>query len=262
LKGRPFDSRDGTAGSEVVIVNERFAARYWPGQDPLGKRIRLLAEPETPWLRVVGIVPQIKREIEKDADSESIAYLPLRQTPVRFFSIVARTLVPPTSVVQAVRREVQAVDPDIPLYRIRTMQEHLSKKLWPYRVFGSLFGAFAVASLLLSAIGIYGVTSYSVSHRTQEIGLRMALGADVGNVLRLILRQGIRQLLTGMVLGLIGAVAVGRVLEKLLVETSASDPAVNLAGSSILCVFTLLACVIPAWRASHLDPLSALRIKR
>ena len=262
LKGRSFDSRDGTAGYETVIVNERFAARYWPGQDPLGKRIRLLGELDASWLRVVGVVPQINREIEKDADFEGIVYVPLRQTSARFLSVVARTLVPPSSLVQAVRREVQAVDPDTPLYRIRTMQEHLWKQLWPYRVFGPLFGAFAVASLLLSAIGIYGVTAYSVSQRTQEIGLRMALGADAGNVLRLMLRQGMKQLIAGVALGLAGAFAVGRVLEKLLIETSAADPAVNLAGLFVLCTVTILACTVPAWKASRLDPLSALRIRR
>ncbi len=262
LGGRPFDVRDGTAGKEVAIVNERFAARYWPGQDPLGKRIRLLSGTESPWLQVVGVVPQINREIEKDADFEGIAYVPLRQTPVRFVSIAARTFVPPTSIVQDVRRVVQAVDPDIPLYRIRTMQEHLSRQLWPYRVFGSLFAAFAVISLLLSAIGIYGVIAYSVSERTHEIGLRMALGADAGSVLRLILRQGTKQLLAGLVLGVIGAVVVDRTLEKLLIHTSASDPAVNMAGSLLLCVTALFACLIPAWRASRLDPLMALRFRK
>lgn len=119
---------------------------------------------------------------------------------------------------------------------------------------------FAIISLLLSAIGIYGVTAYAVSQRTQEIGLRMALGADERDVLWLVLRHGIKQLLLGLTLGLVGALAVGRVMENLLVETSATDPATNLAGSLALCVITLAACVVPAWKASRLDPLSALRI--
>jgi ABC-type antimicrobial peptide transport system permease subunit len=208
------------------------------------------------------VVPQINRDIEKNADFEGIAYVPLRQAPLRFVSVAARTLISPTSLVQAVRREVQSVDPDIPLYRIRTMQEHLSQQLWPYRVFGSLFAAFAVISLLLSAIGVYGVIAYSVSERTQEIGLRMALGADAGRVLRLILRQSIKQMVAGLALGVAGAVAVGRIMEKLLIHTSAADPAVNMAGSLLLCMVALFACMIPAWRASRLDPLTALRFRR
>ena len=141
------------------------------------------------------------------------------------------------------------------------MEEHLSQQLWPYRVFGALFGAFAAISLLLSATGIYGVTAYAVSRRTQEIGLRMALGADGRNVLWLVLKRGLQQLAIGLVLGLLGAWTVGRVLEKLLVETSAADPAVNGTASFVLCGIALAACVIPAWKAARLDPLSALRIR-
>lgn len=262
LRGRPFNDWDGKAGMEVAIVNEHFASRYWPGQDPLGKRFRLLTGSEGPWLQVVGVVPQINRDLEKDSDFEGIAYVPLRQTSTRFVSIAARTLVSPASLVQAVRHEVQELDPDIPLYRVRTMQEHLSQMLWPYRVFGPLFTAFAVISLQLSAVGIYGVIAYSVSERTHEIGLRMALGADAGSVLRLILRQGIKQLAAGLGLGVLGAVAVDRTLEKLLIHTSAADPAVNMGGSFLLCAVAFSACMIPAWRASRLDPLSALRFRK
>ncbi len=262
LRGRTFDARDGKAGWEAVIVNERFAARYWQGQDPLGKRFRLLGEEAAPWLRVIGVAPQINREIQRDADSEAIVYVPFRQTPTRFASVVVRSLVQPASLVHAVRSEVQAVDPDLPLYRVRTMAEHLEQQLWPYRVFGVLFVAFGAASLLLSAVGIYGVTSYSVSRRTWEFGMRMALGADGGNVLWLVLRQCIRQLAAGLTLGLLGALAMGHVLEKLLVDARATDPLVNLAVSLTLCVVTTLASVAPAWKASRLDPLSALRIRR
>ena len=259
LKGRAFDDHDGMPGAEVVIVNERFTAQYWPGKNPLGRKIRIGAEPDAPWLSVVGVIPQINREIEIGANTESIVYVPYRQSPVRFVSVVARTLVPPSSLAQVLRGEVQALDPDLPVYRVRTMEEHLSQQLWPYRVFGALFGAFAVISLLLSATGIYGVTAYAVSRRTQEIGLRMALGADGGNVLRLILKRGLQQLAVGTVLGLLGAWTVGRVMEKLLVETSAADPVVHGTSSFVLCGIAVVACVIPAWKAARLDPMSALR---
>jgi putative ABC transport system permease protein len=260
-RGRAFHAHDGMPGAEVVIVNERFVAQYWPGEDPLGKRIHISSEPNAPWVTVIGVIPQINREIESQANTESIVYVPYRQLPVRFVSLVARTLVPPSSLAQVLRREVQALDPDLPVYRVRTMEEHLSQQLWPYRVFGALFGAFAAISLLLSATGIYGVTAYAVSRRTQEIGLRMALGADGRNVLWLVLKRGLQQLAIGVVLGLLGAWTVGRVLEKLLVETSAADPAVNGTASFVLCGIALAACVIPAWKAARLDPLSALRIR-
>jgi putative ABC transport system permease protein len=261
LRGRAFYAQDGMPGAEVVIVNERFVTQYWPSEDPLGKRIRISSEPNAPWLKVIGVIPQINREIESQAKTESIVYIPYRQLPVRFVSVVARTLVPPSSLAQVLRREVQALDPDLPVYRVRTMEEHLSQQLWPYRVFGALFAAFAVISLLLSATGIYGVTAYAVSRRTQEIGLRMALGADGRNVLWLVLKRGLQQLAIGLALGLLGAWTVGRVLEKLLVETSAADPAVNGTASFVLCGIALAACVIPAWKAARLDPMSALRIR-
>jgi putative ABC transport system permease protein len=259
LRGRPFHARDGAPGSESVIVNERFASRYWPHQDAIGKRINLSLGTDAPWLTVVGVIPHVVQHMEKYADIESITYIPYRQAPARALSVIVRTLVPPSSLVQAVRREVQAVDPDLPLYRVRTMGEHLAQNLWPYRVFGSLFGAFAFISLALSAVGIYGVTAYAAGQRTQEIGVRMALGADRRDVLWLMLRQGLRQLLAGLALGLIGALTVGKVLEGLLLETKATDPASNLIGMSVLCAITLLACLVPAWKASRLEPLSALR---
>ncbi len=258
-RGRAFDAQDGAPGDEVVIVNERFVAAHWPGQDPLGKRIRLNPQSNAPWLRVVGVVPQLNQEIEKEADFESIVYVPYRQLPARFVSLAMRTRVPPASLVQTVRRQVESEDPDLPLYRIRTLGKHLSLQLWPYRVFGALFAAFAVIALVLSAIGIYGVTAFWVNQRTREIGLRMALGADGKDVRWLVLRQGIRHLLVGLTLGLVGALALGRFLEGLLVATSATDPAANLTGLLAVVLITLLSCMIPAWRASRLDPLYALR---
>jgi putative ABC transport system permease protein len=259
VRGRMLREKDGLPGSEVALVNERFAAKYWPGRDPLGRRMRISPDTDAPWLTVVGVVPQVNQEIEKNASADSILYIPYRQSPVRSVSIAARTLVPPSALVPMFREKVKAVDPDLPLFRVRTLDEHLAQQLWPYRVFGSLFAAFAFISLLLSAVGIYGVTAYAVSRRTREIGLRMALGADGRNVLLLVLHQGLRQLLIGLALGLPGALMIGRVLETLLVETTATDPASNLGGSLILCLIMLIACVIPAWKASRLDPLTALR---
>lgn len=261
LRGRSFQERDGTPGAESVIVNERFASRYWPGLDAIGKRIRLSAEKDAPWLTVVGIVPHVMQHLEKNADTDSITYIPFRQSPARTVSLAARTVVPPSSLFQTVRREVQSVDADLPLYRMRSLAEHQAQLMWPYRVFGSLFGAFAVISLLLSAVGIYGVTAYAAVRRTQEIGVRMALGAGTRDVLFLILRQGLRQMFAGLVLGLAGSVTLGRAMESLLLETKATDPASNLVGISLLCAMTILASLIPAWKASRLDPLSALRIR-
>lgn len=259
VRGRDFGSNDGAAGAEAVIVNERFAARHLPGGDPVGRRIRLGSKPEMPWLTVVGVSPHIWQSPDDKAETESVIYVPYRQEAVRFASIVARSLLPPSALAQTLRSEVQTLDPDLPLYFVKTMEDHLSQNLWPYRVFGGLFMVFGGIALILSAVGIYAVTAYSVARRTHEIGIRVSIGAGPRDVLWLVLRQGLRQLLLGLVLGLLGAMAVGRAVAALLLETTGTDPLTMMSISLLLIVIALLACVIPARRANRLDPLAALR---
>lgn len=259
VRGRDFGANDGAAGAEAVIVNEHFAARYLPGRDPVARRIRLGSKPETPWVTVVGVSPHIWQSADDRAETESVVYVPYRQDAVRFATIVARSPIPPSALAQILRGEVQALDPDLPLYYVKTMGDHLSQNLWPYRVFGGLFLVFGGIALILSAVGIYAVTAYAVSRRTHEIGIRVSVGANPRDVLWLVLRQGLRQLLLGLALGLLGAMAVGRAVAALLLETTGTDLPTTISISLLLIVIAFLACLIPARRANRLDPLAALR---
>src|SRR5712692_1365408 len=190
IRGRPFDDSDGTPAKASVIVNQRFAAKYWPAEDPLGKRLRLIRDNPEPWLTVVGVSPDIMQNDPNRVEKDLVIYLPNRHDPMRGSAIIARTRVAPNSVIGAFRKEVREADEDLPLFEVKTMQDILIERRWPFRVFGTLFAVFAVMALGLSSLGIYAVMAYSVSRRTQEIGVRMALGASTGSVLRLILALG------------------------------------------------------------------------
>ena len=172
---------------------------------------------------------------------------------------MARSKVPPTSLTSSFRKEVLALDTNLPLYRISTLTETFVQQRWPFRVFGTLFAVFAVIALVLSSVGIYAVMSYAVSQRTQEIGIRMALGASTGNVMRLVLSLGAKQLAIGLAVGLALAFGVTRVLASLLVQTTPTDPVTFTAIVLLLVTVAFIACWIPARRAMHVDPLVALR---
>jgi ABC-type antimicrobial peptide transport system permease subunit len=174
-------------------------------------------------------------------------------------SILARSQVEPGALTMQVRQAVQAIDPDLPVFAVQTMNQFLAQARWPYRVFGSMFAIFAAIALVLSAVGIYAVTAYSVTQRTQEIGVRMALGARRGQVSWLILRQGLIQLAIGLTLGLAGAWPISNVLQSLVVQIPTKDPVTFSAIAAILIGVTIAACLIPARRATKLDPLVALR---
>ena len=173
--------------------------------------------------------------------------------------MLARSSVSGDSVVAAIRNELRQVDGDLPLYNIRTMDEILAQRNWPYRIFGTLFATFAVIALLISSVGIYAVTAHGVGQRTQEIGVRMALGAGRRDILWLVLRHGITRICLGLVLGVLAAVGASRVLASILVNTTTTDPTTFISISLLLAVVTLLACFVPARRATRLDPVDALR---
>jgi putative ABC transport system permease protein len=193
LRGREFNDADGVSGPPVAIVNQRFAEKFWPGQDPIGKRLRTFdqSKPEA-WLTVVGVVPDILQNLpNQNATREltALIYIPYRQKPTRDMSIMARTRVPPNSLGTAFRKEVAALDEDMVLYNLRSLEERLDLNNWPQKVFGSLFAIFALIALVLASVGLYAVIAHSVSQRTQEIGLRIALGASAHVILQLIFVQ-------------------------------------------------------------------------
>jgi predicted permease len=260
-RGRVLNATDGTPGAEAAVVNERFAARFFPDSDPVGRRIRLTEGRRQPsaWLVIVGVTPSIRQRDAQEIDPDAVVYIPFRQEPARFANLILRAHGDPASLAAAVRQEVQTVDPDQPVYSVYTMNEVLARSRWPFRVFGSMFGIFAAIALILSAVGIYAVMAYAVTQRTQEIGVRIALGARAGHVSWLVLRQGILQLCEGLVLGLAGGVGVSRLLQSLLVQVPPTDPVTFGFVTALLVLVTVAACLLPVRRATRLDPLVALR---
>jgi putative ABC transport system permease protein len=262
-RGRPFDARDGGKGAEVAIVNERFAAKFFPGEDPIGKRIRFPDDDpadDTPWMTIVGVSPDVRHGDPREREIAVVAYIPVRQLGPGGATVILRSRVDPGTLVAAVRREVQALDPDQPVGSAQTVDQMLVRQSWPFRVFGTLFGILALIALTLASVGLYAVIAYSVSTRTQEIGVRMALGASGGRVRWLILRRGLIQIGFGLVIGMAGAYAAGKfVLGLVLAQVSGTDPLIFGAVPIFLTLVALAACVIPARRAAGLDPLAALR---
>ena len=269
VRGRGFTDADGGPGAETVVVNEQFAAEHFKTEDAIGKRIRFMqsapapgqpAQPPAVWRTIVGIVPNLRHTNIQDADSAAAAYLPLRQDPPGFASVIMRSSVAPDTLMAAVRKEVQAIDPDQPVFNLRTMDQMMKNMMWPYRVFGTLFTIFAFIGLMLSAVGLYAVMAYAVTQRTQEIGVRMALGAQGSQVTWMVLKRGLFQLGLGLAFGLAGGYFAGRALpSRILVRTTATDPWVFIAITLVLSIVAITACLVPARRAMRVDPLVALR---
>jgi predicted permease len=261
IRGRAFNGQDGTTGHTAAIVNQRFVAKYWPKEDPIGKRVRLIKEdePEQSWLTVVGVAPDIRQNDFMEADLAPVLYVPLRQDATGWINIMARTTVPPAGVAPAFRSLIQAVDADLPAFDVLTLEEKFAQQRWGFRVFGSVFVIFAVFALLLAAVGIYSVVAYSVNQRTAEIGIRVALGASTMNVVRLVLSQGVPQLAIGLAVGLSGAFALTRTIKAILVQVSPADPLTFGLAALTLILAAALAYTIPARRAARIDPVVALR---
>jgi len=259
LRGRDFTDADGPDAPRVAIVNESFAAKFFEGEDPIGRRIRARQlDGEAPWITIVGVAPDM---YVGDLENREPAgfYIPLAHNPARFASLAIRAAAAPMSLTSAVRDEVAALDADLPLYWVRTMRQAIDENNWHYQVFGSLFMAFGFAALFLATVGLYGVMAFAVSRRTQEIGVRMALGASGRNVLRLVLRQGLWQIGSGLAIGLVLAAGLSRLLTVLLFGVEPWDPGVFATVLATLSAAALLACVVPARRAMRVDPMVALR---
>ncbi|MCM3901972.1 MAG: ABC transporter permease [Pyrinomonadaceae bacterium] len=259
LKGRGFSDKDVRGSQNVAIVNAALAQRYFGAEDSIGKRISLEDNPkEGDWVTIVGVVGDTKpRELRSEPVAE--LYMPYNQQPERGMSLMIRYLEGGTGVAAAVRNEVLALDKDQPVYSIRTLDSVLSESVATPRFRTLLLGVFAGVALILAGVGIYGVISYAVSQRTHEIGIRMALGARATDVLKLVLKGGMILVLIGVALGLAGAFALTRVLTTLLFGVTPTDVATFATVSLGLIVVALLACYIPARRATKVDPLVALR---
>ncbi|HEX5603761.1 MAG TPA: ABC transporter permease [Pyrinomonadaceae bacterium] len=260
LKGRSFTEQDREKTPNVIIVNEALASRYWPNQDPIGKRLGLFEEDpgKQEWREIVGVVGNVRsKALEIEVMPE--VYFPYRQIPENFMNLVVRTASDPVSMVPAIRSQVLSVDKDQPVSDIMTMEQRVAKSVAAKRFVMSLLGAFSILALGLAAVGIYGVMAYLVTQRTQEIGVRMALGAQKRDVLRLVVGKGMVLAVVGTAIGLVASLALTRLMRSLLFEVTPTDWLTFVIVSAVLLIVALLACYIPARRATKVDPLVALR---
>ena len=260
VRGRSFTETDGVTGPPVAIVNEAFATKNWPGDDPLTKRLRVFngTSPE-PWLTIVGVVPNIVHNDVSPRKLDPVIYVPLRQRPVAGVAVMTRTTVLPGTLSSAVRREIQTLDADLPIFNLWTMEERLQRNYSLLGVIGSLFVIFAVLAVLLAAVGLYAVIAYAVGQRTQEFGVRMAIGASARSVVGLVFGQAMSHLVIGLVVGLAAALGLTRVLRNVLIGVSPADPVSFALAAMVLSITAVCGTLLPALRAMRVDPLVALR---
>jgi putative ABC transport system permease protein len=256
LRGRLFQQQDDGAIPRVTIISNNLAERLWPGEDPLGRHM-LVGDARRPY-QIVGVVGDI-RGIGIDREAEPMMYFHYRQFGFHSMTLALRASNEPQNVAAAVRAKVGELDPELPVFELRPMQDLIGRASAEPRMNASLLGLFALLALLLAAIGIYGVMSYAVEQRTSEIGLRMALGAQTADVLRLVIGQGLWLAGFGIAAGLLGALAATRVLGSLLFQTSPTDPVTFSAVALVLAVVAVLSCYMPVRRAMRIDPMQALR---
>jgi putative ABC transport system permease protein len=260
LEGRVFEERDREGAPAVCIVDDTFARTHWPGESALGKRVKFggLDDKDEAWMEVVGRVAHVKN-YGVDEESRVELYLPYYQSSASGFTLLARTSAGAGPAAAAMRGSLRAADPGLPLYGLRTLEEIVAERSAGRRLAAQLIAVFASLALALAAVGIYGVMSYAVAQRTQEIGIRMALGAEREHVLRMVLRNGTVLALAGIAIGLAAAFALARLIAALLFETSTADPPTFSAVPVLLLAVALLASYLPARRAARVDPMAALR---
>jgi len=259
IAGRFFNSDDRQDTQPVVLINRVMAERYWPGASAVGKRFTFSSQPnERDWFTVVGVVGDVKDFPHSPAAAPAFYWATMQQTP-RQIILAVRSSADPLNLVEAVRNEVRALDKDLPLADAQTLETIAATAVAGRRFTLWLVGFFALTAMALAAIGIYSVLSYLVAQRTHEIGLRMALGAQLGDVLKLVVRQGMTPVLTGLAMGITAAIALTRLIKGLLFEVSATDPLAFAMAAALLALVSLLACYVPARRATKVDPMVALK---
>ncbi|HVU25344.1 MAG TPA: ABC transporter permease [Opitutus sp.] len=266
LSGRYFNDSDGDTGHENVIVTRDFAARYWPGASPLGKRFRLLTDDKDKpdaWMTVIGVSADLQQDPGRDQTHviPPLFHVTYREQPWGWMGIMIRTQSDPAQLARAVRATVQKLDPDLPLFEVRTLSAAIEHNLWFLNVFGTLFSIFALIGLLMASVGIYAVIAQNTARRTREIGIRMALGATGGKIATLVLSRGFVQLGLGLAIGLAGGFAATRLLKSVgfLIGISPNDPLVFAAITVLLIAIGAFACWLPARRAARVSPIEALR---
>jgi putative ABC transport system permease protein len=271
VRGRVFSDFDTQSSEPAAIVSQSLATKYWPEQDPIGKRLKISGDADDntqPWRTVVGVAGNVRSDGQYWPFRPEI-YVPYTQFPWILYprNIVVRTTVEPLSIVPEIRRQIAALDKDVPVSDIATMKEITAGPVQQGNAVMWLLGSLATLALVLSAVGIYSVISYSVSQRTREIGIRMALGASDGSVASMVVRQGLLLALIGLGAGLLGALAMGRIFSSLpfkarlllLFDVRPTDPLILGTVSVVLAIVALLACLLPARRAAKVDPMVALR---
>jgi predicted permease len=267
VEGRTSATEEAAAGRSVAIVNQRLATMFFPGEDPLGRRIRLNIPnapgggAPAPWFTIAGVVQTLPQFMPAEVSPEAVVFVPFRADPgpMRFVSLLVRGRSGTSGDVTLVREEIRALDPDLPLFAVQTLNEVIAGTRYPIRMIGSLFGFLAITALALASVGLFALTAHGVAQRTHEIGVRMALGAQASQVAWLFMRQTLLQVAIGLTLGLAGAMAIGQLLQAFLGGTSARDPFTLVAVATLLVVVSLTACFLPSRRAARLDPAAALR---
>jgi len=259
LRGRLFNEGDQEKSAPVAVINETLARRVWPGEDPIGKRLKQ-GWPENPgtWREVVGVVADVKFEGVDELTPMQV-YMPFSQEPTTHVAIVVRTLTEPASLVASLEGAAHSLDRDIPVYSLRTMDQVLQAAIARQRMAMLVLVVFAGVALTLASVGLHGVVSHGVAERRHEIGVRMALGADARQVVRLVVGQGLTTAVIGTVVGVAGALALARSIRGLLFGVTDADPLTFFAVVALVAVVTLVACYLPARRATRVDPTIALR---
>jgi predicted permease len=259
LRGRDFTHEDRKTTEQVAIIDQVLARQYWPGQDPIGEHISFNDPNKGPWITIVGIVAHSRSSSLEADTNEGFYYLPIAQSPTGSASLVVRTSRPPDTVANDLAAAVRAGDSSVPIYDVKSMEQRVNESLLGRKFLVILFGGFAGLALLLAALGLYGVISFAVRLRTRELGVRMALGAQRGTVLKLVLRQGLRLAAIGMLVGVIAAATLSRVFNSLLFRVSVLHAAPWMGAVLLLLATVLLATYLPARRAASIEPMKALR---
>ncbi|HET9787122.1 MAG TPA: FtsX-like permease family protein, partial [Pyrinomonadaceae bacterium] len=247
------------AGVNSIIIDEEFARRHWPNEDAVGKRIKMGSDETPRFLTVVGVVGRVKMEGLSQDSNRVQGYFPFWQLPFSGMTVIVKATGDPNQLIASAREQVKQLDPDQPIYNIKTMDEIRAESVSGERLNLTLFSIFAGIALVLAVVGIYGVMSYTVTQRTHEIGIRMAIGAQQRDVFKMVLGQGMMLALIGIAIGLVGAFALTRLMASMLFGVTATDPATFAAIAVLLTAVALMACYLPGRRATKVDPVISLR---